>query len=396
MPSMRAMACRAPTRRRAGFPPAPSCRKLGWPRPRALCSSQGLTAPIFRYCRSQVPSWVQPAARSATPRKAGRIERTRHARTFHHGPGLLELPVPDHPLADPDDPKVKHTFSRNEGRIHVETRTSHNVYQVVVEYAFGTRDRYVTMVGRDDERTFRALRLSSYHAGGSVLWDRTSGDVPESGGNEDVRGQRIQVRDGIVRCVYCHVTEFSQFREQRASLAAADAGIGCERCHGPGGNHLAAISAGFADAAIVNAGTASAASIVAQCADCHIVGLPADIRRAPDDPAFVRSSGLTLTFSRCYTESDGGMSCLTCHDPHRDDEGTAAFYEAKCLACHSQQPRPENEIHPPDGVPAAPPSSRPSVCRVNPAKNCLDCHMPKVAVDSLHTSLTDHYIRVRR
>ena len=35
-----------------------------------------------------------------------------------------------------------------------------------------------------------------------------------------------------------------------------------------------------------------------------------------------------------------------------------------------------------------------AVCPVNPAKDCLDCHMPKVPVAALHTSLTDHYIRV--
>ena len=91
-----------------------------------------------------------------------------------------------------------------------------------------------------------------------------------------MRGQPIPVRDGVVRCIYCHVTNFRDFRdplpEGGLSPAAADAGIGCERCHGPGGNHLVAIKAGFADRAIVNAGTASSSMITAQCADCHVVG----------------------------------------------------------------------------------------------------------------------------
>ncbi len=35
-----------------------------------------------------------------------------------------------------------------------------------------------------------------------------------------------------------------------------------------------------------------------------------------------------------------------------------------------------------------------SVCPVNPTSKCLECHMPKVPVPTLHRELTDHYIRV--
>ena len=36
----------------------------------------------------------------------------------------------------------------------------------------------------------------------------------------------------------------------------------------------------------------------------------------------------------------------------------------------------------------------PSVCPVNPRAKCLECHMPKVPMPTLHRELTDHYIRV--
>ena len=193
---------------------------------------------------------------------------------------------------------------------------------------------------------------------------------------------RFPCRDGVVRCVYCHVTNFRDFRdpppEGGFAATVADAGIGCERCHGPGGNHLAAIKSGFPDRAIVNAGTAASSAITAQCADCHVVGLTRDINAAPEDPDYVRSPGLTLTFSRCYTESDGALSCLTCHDPHRNDEEPVEFYETRCLSCHSRK------------------NASQSACRVNPSTNCLSCHMPKIPVAILHSSLTDHYIRVRK
>ena len=319
---------------------------------------------------------------SCHPKEARSHDRSRHSRTFHRGRGLLELPFPDHPLADPDHPEVTHTFKRDQDRIEVETRARDRVFETVIEYAFGVRERYVTMIGRDAENNYRALRLSSYHTGDAVGWGRTAGDVPASDSLENVRGEQVPVRDGVVRCVYCHVTNFRDFRDPPPEIgispAAADAGIGCERCHGPGGNHLAAIKASFPDRAIVNTGTASSSAIVAQCADCHTVGNSSDIKRAPDNPDFVRSAGLTLTFSRCYTESGGGLSCLTCHDPHRDDEGPAAFYETKCLACHSRQ------------------SASQTACRVNPSSDCLKCHMPKVPVAVLHTALTDHFIRVHK
>ena len=47
--------------------------------------------------------------------------RSRHARTFHHGAGLMALPLPDLPLVDPVQPKVTHTFERNRGRIRIDT-----------------------------------------------------------------------------------------------------------------------------------------------------------------------------------------------------------------------------------------------------------------------------------
>ncbi|MHC5542764.1 hypothetical protein ACYOEI_31450, partial [Singulisphaera rosea] len=172
--------------------------------------------------------------------------------------------------------------------------------------------------------------------------------------------------------------------------------------HGPGANHLASASAGMADRAIVNVGSSHGETINAQCTQCHIVGDPSAIRATPEDPKWVRSSGLTFTFSRCYTDSGGALSCVTCHDPHRDSPRSAVFYEAKCLECHSstKEPRPSQATATTpmlDKEPSTTSNSgtaEPTVCKVNPTKDCLGCHMPKVPVPVLHTSLTDHYIRI--
>ena len=54
-----------------------------------------------------------------------------------------------------------------------------------------------------------------------------------------------------------------------AGPAAADHSIGCESCHGPGGHHGAAVTAGFSDSAIAGTRTSSAAEINQTCGRCH-------------------------------------------------------------------------------------------------------------------------------
>jgi tetratricopeptide (TPR) repeat protein len=329
-------------------------------------------------------------------------EQTRHARTFHHGAALSVLPLPDHPLVDPEDPKVTHAFARGQDGIKVTTRTGGDVSDVIIDYAFGLPERYVTMVGRDGAKKYRAIRLSHFQNPKESGWTRTFGDDANLPLAEKVLGEPIAVRDGVVRCLYCHVTQSRDFRDTpRASGTgpeAADAGIGCERCHGPGSNHIAAVEVDFPDRAIVNAGTAGAEWINRQCADCHIVGMRSEIEKAPEDPRFVRSTAVTFTFSRCYTESDGALSCVTCHNPHRNSERSPAFYEAKCLACHgsSQREGAPGPLAADKRAPSTSTAVRGLVCKVNPARDCLACHMPKVPVPSLRTMLTDHYIRVHR
>jgi hypothetical protein len=126
------------------------------------------------------------------------------------------------------------------------------------------------------------------------------------------------------------------------------------------------------------------------CGDCHsqhFLAMPV-ARTAPD---WTRFPGSTLPWSRCYTESGGILSCVTCHDPHRNAETAPAFYEAKCRSCHAP-PLPKAAPGHPDQTETA---FRPP-CPVNPSRNCLNCHMPKVRYDWLHGDFTDHYIRVHR
>src|SRR5262249_17364279 len=86
----------------------------------------------------------------------------RHTRTYYRGAQLDELPLPEEPLPDPDDPGVTHTLLRRQGVIHNETQVGDQIFETVIEYAFGTVDRYLTMVARDSAGSPRISRLSYY------------------------------------------------------------------------------------------------------------------------------------------------------------------------------------------------------------------------------------------
>jgi tetratricopeptide (TPR) repeat protein len=323
-------------------------------------------------------------------------QKTRHARTFHWDKDLLKLPRPDHPLKDPDEPSVSQSLVVDGPKLEAETRIDDKIYRAVVKYAFGTPNRYFSLVMKDEDGIYRVFRLSYFSEDGKTGWGRSSGDAGNDDRIQKVRGQMIHVQDTIVRCVACHVTNARNFAESTdpkdRGPETSDHGIGCERCHGPGGNHERAMNAvsGFADTAIASPPSMPVEASTKLCAECHVVGSRVEIEKVPDSEQWVRSPGLTMTFSRCYTESQGAMSCLTCHDPHRDAEKSASFYEAKCLKCHtSTSASPGNPTAADRGAGHGAP------CPVNPKSDCLGCHMPKVRVPVLHTSLTDHFIRVR-
>ena len=75
------------------------------------------------------------------------VVASRHARTFSRGDDLAALPLPEMPMTDRDDPKVSHSFRRVDGHVQLETRVQDKVLRAVVDYALGSSDRYLSMVG---------------------------------------------------------------------------------------------------------------------------------------------------------------------------------------------------------------------------------------------------------
>lgn len=310
---------------------------------------------------------------------------SRHARTYKPAQELLTLALPDGPVADPGIKSVSHTISRVDGRLSFETRSNDgDIYRALVDFALGSGDRGLTLMGRDQASKMRELRLSLYR--GDVGWDRTTGQPPTPHDPADCLGRPI-TPDDLGKCVQCHATNARAVLEQ-AGPAAADHGIGCERCHGPAGNHVAAVALGFPDLAIARPKHTPGAGVMALCGQCH---------RAkgndphPLNPEAIRFQVLTLAASACYANSEGKLDCVTCHNPHQNVSKSPVVYEAACLKCHGERTKLASA---PRGLRTPPESMRRVACKVNPTSGCIGCHMPSSSGRSLHASFTDHYIRI--
>lgn len=309
-------------------------------------------------------------------------QKSRHANTLGRPKDLARLPLPEGPRTDPGDPRVVHSIERKGDQIRAETRVGDSTYRMLAEYAFGAESRYLSLVGPDEHGQRRIFRLSYFcEKGGATGWDQTTGQRLRPAAPEEFLGKALDSPHAIYRCLACHTTT-PRSVQTGVGPQASDRAIGCERCHGPGGNHIDAVAADFADPAIVSPRLAGAGA-VAMCADCHGEHEAAS-SRPRTDPYWLRFQGTTLPWSRCFTESQGALSCTTCHDPHRDAETSATYYESKCLTCHASGP----------GKPTSPERVTRTTCPVNPTKDCLGCHMPTTMIPITHHSVTDHYIRI--
>ncbi len=315
---------------------------------------------------------------------------SRHALTLRFGSGLKEVPLPEHPVPDPIVPSITHRFSRKrDDRIELESRAGDQVFKAVVAYAVGSGRHGITMLATDEQGIVRELRVSYFAEKQS--WGETKGInfAPREARDHIGMGLSSQA---VHHCLQCHATWFPSIDQNRSGTRGPegqDRGIGCERCHGPGLNHVKAVRSGFPELAIALTATTPSSIRLKSCAECH----SADGSIPVSDPEFTRAQGTTFLFSRCYTASKEQFGCTTCHDPHRSVETASLHYEAKCLGCHgavSPQLDPSSRVDREKRRPMA------RSCPVNAAAKCISCHMPKVDDPSRRSHFTDHHIRVHR
>ncbi len=184
-------------------------------------------------------------------------------------------------------------------------------------------------------------------------------------------------------CFGCHST--AALNGSQLQVERIIPGVGCEGCHGPGQGHIGAMKTQrFKDPQILDPGALDADTLSQEfCGSCHrsfdeVMQLPLQggINNIRFQPYRI--------FNSAGHKGDRRISCLACHQPHDKVEHQAAFYDSKCLACHLSSP---GEAKTSDRTAPACPVSR---------KQCVTCHMPKIEVPEMHSSFTDHWIRIVR
>jgi hypothetical protein len=214
----------------------------------------------------------------------------------------------------------------------------------------------------------------------------------------------------LPECMYCHTNQVEPVQgavnRYREPIFTGLAGIGCERCHGPGELHVAERRAGRDPAGIdyniVNPTHLPADLKTDICRQCHLQGLSRVARRGknifdfrPGLPwdqfvsTFIMRREMAdygksvgqfeqMEVSKCFAGSGGKLGCVSCHDPHVKPErkDAAQFFRSRCMTCHESK-----------GC-SAPPAER----KVQ-ADSCIACHMPeKQSSNAVHLSMTDHRI----
>jgi lipopolysaccharide biosynthesis regulator YciM len=328
---------------------------------------------------------------------------SRHATTFTRARDLGSFPVPGDPLTDPGNPEVTHQLRRDGDSLVVETRVNGRVLRAIVDYAFGSHDHFTTFVGHDERGRSFMVRMSYYRSPRGTGWDLATGLPVRPADQEEYLGKKMARGDGVRRCLNCHTTNLYSVLHD-VGPEAADRSVGCETCHGPGGYHVAAVAAGFVDLAIASPRRAPPAALDQICAKCHGIQQPENLDLPRTDPVWLRFHSLTLSWSRCYTESGGKLGCVTCHDPHHNVETVAAVNDAKCLACHAVATAPSlarsvaafDSGRRPKSPPDEPPvMAAKAICPVNPKSGCTECHMPRVWNQPTHSFKADHFIRIQ-
>jgi tetratricopeptide (TPR) repeat protein len=220
-----------------------------------------------------------------------------------------------------------------------------------------------------------------------------------------------------INCAPCHTSQLAAKTGsvQPQDMQFREAGVNCEMCHGPSGEHVAAMTEGkpYAKRAIdppVEFRKLDHREYVAICAQCHMQsatreqGPHGEWNYSEDADSFVRRFGArplaefsgrafykdgrlrettfiaeALMRSACYER--GQVHCGHCHDPHPADAAenpTSLKYSSQpdhmCLQCHaSYAARIEGHTHHPTS---------------SEGSRCVNCHMPRIMNSVLFTART--------
>jgi len=290
-----------------------------------------------------------------------------------------------------------------------------NEYEATVDFIIGSGNHVRTYLTRNPAGELFQLPVSWYEQ--TQSWAMSPGyDVPNNPGFT-----RQVKRD----CMFCH-NAYPEQPEGTDVLGqpfvypeTLPEGIGCQRCHGPGAEHTRVALNPKANLKALRGSIVNPSRLEPQlrddvCMQCHLQpsANPSSFMRlagrsdysyrpgeaiqdymlivdygSPEQKAErfeINHHPYRLFQSPCYIESEGAMSCLTCHDPHGKPppRERVAYYRAKCLTCHQIEQCDVAAMADPDHT------------NHETAADCVSCHMPKRRThDVIQVLATDHLIR---
>ncbi|HEY4361138.1 MAG TPA: tetratricopeptide repeat protein [Bryobacteraceae bacterium] len=285
-----------------------------------------------------------------------------------------------------------------------------NLDEKRVDYVLGSGNHAKTWLHLTENGTLQELPLGWYAEKGGFFAMNPGYDRPDYAGS---------VRPIYYECMGCH-NGYPKIPEgdhkdvsQATYLQPLPEGIDCQRCHGPGQNHVDRATEGASSevirAAIVNPARLNPDRQMEVCLQCHLETsnekLPHAVVRfdrlpfsyVPGQPladyelVFNRTQGNLNNFevaqggyrfreSQCFLKSAGKLGCISCHNPHDIPRGQPAtdHYNQVCLGCHQTVTQAS--------------ASGPHKADAN----CVGCHMPKRRTDDgVHIVMTEHLISRR-
>lgn len=265
-----------------------------------------------------------------------------------------------------------------DGALSVHADDGRYTMALPVGWAFGAGDHAVTFVSKVSDDYYLEHSFSYYPAlKAFALTPRH--DVLRADTLNQAMGQPIKTHGpgaAIVDCFGCHSTGPVKLAAN-GEVEVSEAGVRCEACHGPGGDHRDAATRGKlreVSQLISNPRNLSADRLNLLCGRCHrAISTSLDW----NSPWSVRHQPPFLVRSRCFQNSGGKLSCLTCHDPHEPvRRGDTTYYKTRCVACHNAA------AHPPART-----------CLALKDSDCTTCHMPAVTFGS-RLKFANHWIGV--
>ena len=245
-----------------------------------------------------------------------------------------------------------------------------------LQYVLGSGHNAQTFLTLDvhDGKTRGIEHRISWYAGDKL--DITVGHNKDAPENQTEKFGEISEGIPLERCIYCHTTTAQIEGTKVVDLME---NVDCEKCHGPGAEHVAeARKSDTPPPYSVGRDSWDVESEIQLCGDCHRLPRSITLTELRDYPnTLVRFQPVGMLRSKCFLESDQGMRCSTCHNPHASAHSAKDQQAqiANCVSCHDQA------------------EASHTVCPVSATSNCIECHMPEVE-QSRGIKFHDHWIRI--